>query len=150
MASLRRGAVAGWQSQVHYETGHRGIVRQHAAPQRQSAALITTEIRQLVRTCDTGLAALRDRALLLLGYAGALRRSELVGADVEHLRFHAEVLDLPLHSKGAPDGEGQRISMGLGKRTDRILEQLWHPLLPSDNAGSSEHVRRRPSRHSGN
>lgn len=33
------------------------------------------------------LPALRDRALLLLGYAGAFRRSELVALDVEQLRF---------------------------------------------------------------
>jgi integrase len=33
------------------------------------------------------LAAARDRALLLLGYAGAFRRSELVALDVEDLRF---------------------------------------------------------------
>jgi len=31
--------------------------------------------------------AMRDRALLLLGYAGAFRRSELVALDVERLRF---------------------------------------------------------------
>jgi integrase len=36
-----------------------------------------------------GLAAARDRALLLLGYAGAFRRSELVALDVEDLRFSA-------------------------------------------------------------
>ena len=33
------------------------------------------------------LPALRDRALLLLGYAGAFRRSELVALDVEDVRF---------------------------------------------------------------
>ena len=33
------------------------------------------------------LRAARDRALLLVGYAGAFRRSELVGIDVEHLEF---------------------------------------------------------------
>lgn len=35
------------------------------------------------------LAAARDRALLLLGYAGAFDRSELVALDVEDMRFSA-------------------------------------------------------------
>ncbi len=38
---------------------------------------------------EEGLAALRDRALRLLGYAGAFRRSELVAFDVEDLKFTA-------------------------------------------------------------
>ena len=37
--------------------------------------------------CRDDLPAQRDRALLLLGYAGAFRRSELVALDFEHLRF---------------------------------------------------------------
>jgi site-specific recombinase XerC len=37
---------------------------------------------------------LRDRALLLLGFAGALRHSELVSIDREHLRFTGEGLRL--------------------------------------------------------
>jgi integrase len=97
----------------------RGIARPHAAPARQAVALTTAEIRALVRTCGPDLAGLRDRALLLLGYAGALRRSELVGVDAEHLRFHSEALEVLLpRSKGDPDGEGQRISIGRGKGRD--------------------------------
>ena len=97
----------------------RGIAREHARPRRQAAALTTAEIRALVRTCDPGLAGLRDRALLLLGYAGALRRSELVGLDAEHLKVHADALEVLIpRSKGDPDGEGQRISIGRGKQRD--------------------------------
>ena len=55
----------------------------------------------------------------LLGYAGALRRSELVRVDVEHLRFRTDMLEILLpRSKGDPDGEGQRISAGRGKGRD--------------------------------
>ncbi|SDB74918.1 hypothetical protein [Belnapia rosea] len=42
------------------------------------------------------MAGLRDRALLLLSFAGALRRSELVGMNREHLRFTSEVITHPL------------------------------------------------------
>jgi integrase len=39
----------------------------------------------MVRLAPKNLTGLRDRALLLLGFAGALRRSELVGLDVSDL-----------------------------------------------------------------
>jgi len=55
----------------------RGIQRRYGRPPRQAAALATEEVRSLVATCDATPAGQRDRALLLLGYAGALRRSEL-------------------------------------------------------------------------
>jgi integrase len=94
----------------------RGIARAHALPPRQAAALTTPEIRRLVRSCDSSLAGLRDRALLLIGYAGALRRSELIGVDREHIIFHAAAIELLIpRSKGDPEGEGQRISIGRGR-----------------------------------
>lgn len=127
LATLRRRLAA--IARVHREAGHhfdskdpiirnalRGIAREHAEPQRQAAALTTAEIRQIVGTCDTGLTGLRDRAILLLGYAGALRRSELVGIDREHLKFHADALEILIpRSKGDKESGGQRISIGRGK-----------------------------------
>ena len=60
----------------------RGIGRKHGTPPRRSAALTITDKRKLVRACGTTLAGARDRALFLVGFAGALRRSELVGMNV--------------------------------------------------------------------
>jgi site-specific recombinase XerD len=101
-ATLRRRLVA--IGQVHRLAGHtwsashpairntlRGILRRHGLPAVQAAALTTVDIRRLVATCDASLAGLRDRALLLLGYAGALRRAELVGVEREHIRIEAQV-----------------------------------------------------------
>ncbi len=58
----------------------------------------------------------RDRALLLLGWAGALRRSEIVAADVDHLTFRSEgaVLLIP-RSKTDQDGEGALIALHRGR-----------------------------------
>ena len=66
-----------------------GIRRQHGtAPRRRARPLELDPLAQLVEAIDTDtLAGLRDRALLLLGFAGALRRSELVALDVEDLDF---------------------------------------------------------------
>jgi site-specific recombinase XerC len=113
----------------------RGIARAYAAPACQ-AVLTTAEICALVWTCDPDLAGLRDRALLLLGYAGALRRSELVGVDAEHRRVHAEVLSVLIsRSKGDPDGEEQRILIGRGKGREtcpvRTLRDELAPLSGS-------------------
>lgn len=54
----------------------------------------------------------RDAALLLLGFVGALRRSDLVRARVEHLKPHARgyVLKIP-RSKGDQEGKGQRVAV---------------------------------------
>ena len=61
----------------------------------------------------------RDRALLLLGLAGALRRSELVAIDCAHIRREAEgmILTIP-HSKGDQLGAGEQISIAIGDRAD--------------------------------
>ncbi|MFZ1124214.1 MAG: hypothetical protein WAN59_03620 [Candidatus Baltobacteraceae bacterium] len=55
---------------------------------RQAAkdALLIERTPSLLMVMGDDLPALRDRALLLLGYAGAFRRSELVALDVEKLR----------------------------------------------------------------
>jgi site-specific recombinase XerD len=54
----------------------------------------------------------RDRALLLLGFAGALRRSELVALDVTHLKLSDEGFIVTIaKSKTDQEGEGQTIAI---------------------------------------
>jgi len=48
---------------------------------------VTDIIRQLLDVLPDNLIGLRDRTLILIGYAGAFRRSELVGLNVEDLDF---------------------------------------------------------------
>jgi len=68
-----------------------GIRRAHGtAPLRRAKPLELDPLGRLLEPIDTTtLAGLRDRALLLLGFAAALRRSELVALDVEDLCFDA-------------------------------------------------------------
>lgn len=55
---------------------------------------------------------LRDRALLLLGFSGAFRRSELVGIDVEHISFDKEGISIFIpFSKTDQAGEGQHVEI---------------------------------------
>ncbi len=68
-----------------------GIRREHGtAALRKAAPIELDPLERLTAPIDTAtLAGRRDRALLLLGFAAALRRSELVALDVEDLCFDA-------------------------------------------------------------
>jgi len=103
----------------------RGILRAQQRPERPAAALTSTELRHVLAAIGdealTGLAgaarlaALRDRALLLTGLAGALRRSELVALDVEDVRFRTEAMVLRLHrSKADQEGQGADVVIPRG------------------------------------
>jgi integrase len=94
----------------------RGIQRTHGRPPRQAAALATDEVRRIVATCDSSTpAGQRDRALLLLGYAAALRRSELVAIEREHLHLTHDGLRLLIpRAKGDPTGKGASIGISRG------------------------------------
>jgi len=97
----------------------RGIQRKHGRPPRQAAALATGEVRSLVATCDSTPVGQRDRALLLLCYAGALRRSELVAVEREHLTIVDGGLRLLIpRSKGDQTGKGVSIGVPRGKTAD--------------------------------
>ena len=66
----------------HIATVLAGIKRKHARPPVQKEAILPEDILAMVATLGFDLRGLRDRAILLLGYAGGLRRSEIVSLDV--------------------------------------------------------------------
>ncbi|MDI7865017.1 site-specific integrase [Rhizobiaceae bacterium n13] len=76
-----------------------GIRNRHAAPPLQKDAILPEDLIAMLETLDRGtLRGLRDRAMLLLGFAGGLRRSEIVGLDCgrdqsEDGRGWIEILD---------------------------------------------------------
>lgn len=95
----------------------RGIGRTHGAPQRRVKPLLLEDLMSIMATLDGGTKDARDRALLLVGFAGAFRRSELVSldvADVEHVR-EGVVVTLA-RSKTDQEGEGRRIGIPLARR----------------------------------
>ena len=59
-----------------------GIKRKHARPPVQKAAILAEDILAMTATLPYDLRGLRDRAILLIGYAGGLRRSEIMSLDV--------------------------------------------------------------------
>ncbi|CUX68969.1 site-specific integrase [Agrobacterium rhizogenes] len=67
----------------HIATVLAGIRNTHAAPPRQKEAVLPEHLIAMLETLPRGtLRGLRDRAMLLIGFAGGLRRSEIVGLDV--------------------------------------------------------------------
>ncbi|MFB9951842.1 site-specific integrase [Rhizobium puerariae] len=83
----------------HIATVLAGIRNTHAAPPRQKEAVLPEQLIAMLETLDRStLRGLRDRAMLLFGFAGGLRRSEIVGFDVgrdqtEDGRGWIEILD---------------------------------------------------------
>ncbi len=67
----------------HITTVLAGIKRKHARPPVQKEAILAEDILAMVATLPFDLRGLRDRAILLTGYAGGLRRSEIVSLDVQ-------------------------------------------------------------------
>ncbi len=65
----------------HIATVLTGIKRKHARPPVQKEAILPEDILAMVATLSFDLRGLRDRAMLLLGYAGGLRRSEIISLD---------------------------------------------------------------------
>lgn len=94
-----------------------GIRRACGAAPTQKAPATSEIVRDLVRAAGqgTGLRVLRDRALVLVGFAGALRRSELVALDVEDLDFRPEGVVLRLRrSKTDQEGQGAEVAIPYG------------------------------------
>jgi integrase len=65
----------------HIATVLAGIRRKHARPPLQKEAILPEDIRDMLATLPHDLRGLRDRAILLIGFAGGLRRSEIVSLD---------------------------------------------------------------------
>ncbi len=82
---------------------------------------------------DSNLLAVRNRALLLLGFDGALRRSELVALDVECVSVGNSGISLLLPtSKGDQYGIGQSVQLCFKKSSYCSAKALQHWLSISE------------------
>jgi len=83
-----------------------GIRRTKGTASKGKAPLITDDVRRLVAHLPDTLAGKRDRSIILVGFAAALRRSEIVGLDVADLSLSSQGLQLHIR-KSKRDQEGQ-------------------------------------------
>lgn len=130
VASLAQALAA--ISEAHSTLGHpsprkapevrevwKGIRRRlGSAPRRRVAPVIVDELRQLAGVLPDTRIGRRDRALLTVGFAAALRRAELVALDAEDLRFTADGLEV-LVRKSKTDQEGEGALVGVPFGSDR-------------------------------
>ncbi|MBO1326189.1 site-specific integrase [Acetobacter sp. TBRC 12305] len=86
--------------------------REGFTPRRKAPATLDI-LRQIIASVDiTTLAGLRDRALLLMGFYGAFRRSELASLDVRHVSLTGKGLLITLpHSKGDRADHGVDVAL---------------------------------------
>ena len=98
-----------------------GIRRQNRAPQDAKQALLVEDLfailKQIPGLGKSEAVEHRDRALLVIGFCGALRRSELVNLDVEDVRWAPEGIILTLRwSKTDQAAEGVEIGIPKGRK----------------------------------
>ena len=97
----------------------KGIRRTKGTAPAQKTAALTSDVRTMVGSAGDGTIGVRDRALVLLGFAGAFRRSELVALDVEDCAFGKDGLVVTLRrSKTDQDGAGRKIGIPYGSNPD--------------------------------
>ena len=94
----------------------RGIRRVHGVAQRQARPLLRDELFAVLEAMGERTKDVRDRALLLLGFAGGFRRSDLCGLDLDDLQAVREGLVVNVRrSKTDQEAAGRKIGIPLGR-----------------------------------
>jgi site-specific recombinase XerD len=97
----------------------RGIGRVHGAREQGARPLLEHELAEVVRALGHSPREERDRALLLVGFAGAFRASELAGFNVDDVTFTPQGALLRVQrSKTDPLGKGQCTQVPYGAHAD--------------------------------
>jgi integrase len=108
----------------------RGVRRTLGTAQRQVRPVTVPELRTMLEGLGTDPAGCRDRALLLLGFAGALRRSELVGLDVADVTETTDGLRVNLRrSKTDQEGAGRTVGIPYGSNLVTCPVRAWRAWL---------------------
>jgi len=89
-----------------------GIARTHGTAARRVAPLLVEDLRAVVERLPDTLIGRRNRALLVVGFNGALRRSELVALRVSDITFAAEGLKVRVQ-RSKTDQRGKSVIVGL-------------------------------------
>lgn len=99
----------------------KGIKNTHGTAQKGKEPILIEDLRRMVESISLikenmdRLIGYRDRALLLLGFAGAFRRSELVSIQIEDLKLVRDGYIVKLRrSKTDQEGEGREIAIPYG------------------------------------
>jgi hypothetical protein len=132
--------MAGAEDPVASETVRqvrRGLMRTYgAAPRRLARPLAVDEIRQIISGIDrTTPIGIRDSAIILLGYASAMRRAEIVGLDLADVEHKPAGLLLTIR-------KSKRIRMVMVRRSPSLTDSThsptrWPRSMPGEQCGAS-------------
>ena len=108
----------------------RGVRRTLGTAQRQVQPVTVPELRTMLQGLGSDASGCRDRALLLLGFAGALRRSEVVGLDVADVTEGVDGLTIHVRrSKTDQEGAGRTIGIPFGSNPATCPVRAWRAWL---------------------
>lgn len=87
------------------------------SPAQKAAAVIASTRAMIGKLRPDTLGGVRDRALLLIGFAGGMRRGELAGLDLADVKFVHDGATVTIR-RSKSDQEGQRARVGLPYGSD--------------------------------
>lgn len=121
----------------------RGIRRSFGTKQRQAVAILRDDLfAMLDKLGDQRPKDIRDRALLLSGFATAMRRSELASLDIEDIEFTAKGMMVTLRrSKTDQEAQGRKIAVPFGRTRHCPVTALKAWLTVLDNSSGPIFVR---------
>jgi site-specific recombinase XerD len=107
-----------------------GIRRTHGKAADAKEAAVTEVVAAMVAALGERLIDVRDRAILLLGFAGALRRSELSALEVADVVETGEGLRISVgRSKTDQEGDGHIIGITYGSNPPTCPVRAWRAWL---------------------
>ena len=107
----------------------KGIKRAHGTLQRRAKPLLVSDLLTIVAMLADSAKDLRDKALLLLGFAGGFRRSELVAIDYEDIGWVRQGMIVTIRrSKTDQEGRGRKVGIpyARGKYCPVLSLQRWN------------------------
>jgi site-specific recombinase XerD len=92
-----------------------GIRRTNGTAQTAKTPVLVDDLRRMISRLPENLLGVRDRALLLIGFSGAFRRSELVALDVADVAVTRDGLVIVIRrSKTDQEAEGRKLGIPYG------------------------------------
>ncbi len=112
----------------------RGVKRMRgiAPPQREAKPLLRDDLFRVLDGMAERMKDARDRALLLIGFAGGFRRSEIVALNCDHVERVRQGLIITLRrSKVDQEGAGRKVGIPFGRTRHCPVLALDHWLVVS-------------------
>lgn len=117
-AHKRNGFPSPTQEWVVRNTMKR-LRRELGKPARGKKPILVEDLKKMIALCDNSIAGKRDKAVLLIGFVGAFRRSELAAIDIEDITTSDEGIVVMINgSKTDQKREGRKVAIPFGKNKE--------------------------------